>query len=484
MGFTALDYGILLAYLGATTWLGLRLGRGQHDTWDYFLGGGRMPWWAVAGSIVATETSTLTFIGAPAIAYEGDLSFLTLTFGYCIGKLLVAFLLIPLYFEGRIQTAYAILRSRFGERVQRTAAGLFLLTRTLADGVRLFATALVLGVVTGLSDGWTIVLIGAVTLLYTSLGGMRAVVWNDVIQLMIYLAGAALAWWTLLDRIPGGWETVGALAAQADKFRIFDWGLNLERPYTLAAGLLGGAFLTLATHGADQMMVQRYLACGEKRPSQVALIASGIVVSLQFLVFLLLGVLLYCFYSLHPPTEPFTQVNRVFPTFIVQELPAGISGLIIAAIFAAAMSTLSSSLNSLAASTVNDFYRPLLRPGRGEGHYLRASRWITVAWAVLLVLVSFWARQWGELLQAGLTIAGLTMGSLLAVFLVSLLSRRASPAGVTFGMLGGLLTVLGVHWSGGIAWTWYVLIGTVASLVTTWAVEILRPQRNPGGAGK
>ncbi|GAB4241980.1 MAG: sodium:solute symporter [Acidobacteriota bacterium] len=478
MGFTALDYGILLAYLGATSWLGLHLGRGQRDTWDYFLGGGRMPWWAVAGSIVATETSTLTFIGAPAIAYEGDLTFLTLTFGYCLGKILVAVLLIPLYFEGRVQTAYAVLRDRFGESVQRTAAGLFLLTRTLADGVRLFATALVLGVVTGLSDGWTIVLIGAVTLLYTSLGGMRAVVWNDVIQLAIYLTGAALAWWTLLDRIPGGWETVSSLAGEAGKFRIFDWTLDPGRPYTLAAGLLGGAFLTFATHGADQMMVQRYLACGERRPSQVALVASGIVVSLQFLVFLVLGVLLYCFYQLHPPAEPFTQVNRVFPTFIVQELPAGISGLIIAAIFAAAMSTLSSSLNSLAASTVNDFYRPLLCRGRDEDHYLRASRWITAGWAAVLVLVSFWARQWGELLQAGLTIAGLTMGSLLAVFLLGLARRRAGSAGVTLGMLGGLLTVMAVHWSGEVAWTWYVLIGTVASLAGTGLVEGVRGGRS------
>lgn len=473
MGFTLLDYLVLLLYLAATVWLGVHLGRRQRDTKDYFLGGGNMRWWAIAGSIVATETSTLTFIGAPAIAYQGDMTFLTLTFGYLLGKLLVAGLLIPLYFAGSIQSVYEILQTRFGRSVQRAAAGLFLLTRTLADGVRLFATALVLGVVTGLSDSWTIFLIGLVTLLYTSLGGMRAVVWNDVLQLIIYLIGAGLAWWTLVDRIPGGWEAASTMAEAAGKFNVLYWSLDPRAEYALLAGLVGGAFLTFATHGADQMMVQRYLASGDKKRSQLALIVSGVVVILQFLVFLIIGVLLYCFYRYFPPAEPFTQVDQVFPAFIVHELPPGLSGLIIAAIFAAAMSTLSSSLNSLASSSLNDFYRPWFRPGKDETHYFKMSRYLTVFWALLLVTVSFWARDWGELLEAGLTISGLTMGSILALFILGILRVSATSRSVIIGMVGGVAVMIALHWSGIFAWTWYVLLGTSTTLLLILAAEAL-----------
>lgn len=472
MGFTNLDYTILVLYLAATATFGALVGRGQKDTRDYFLGGRHMSWWSISLSIVATETSTLTFIGAPAIAFAGDLTFLQVAFGYMIGKILVSFILIPGYFRGELQTAYELLNSRFGSKIRAFSAIIFQVTRALADGVRLFATALVLSVVTQISDVWTILIIGVVTVVYTFFGGMAGVVWNDVIQLFVYLGGAILSFVILLDKIPGGWAEVHAVAGAAGKFDLFNLNLNLYQPYTLLAGLLGGAFLTFATHGTDQMMVQRYLACGDKRRSQVALVLSGGIVILQFWLFLIIGVMLYVFYRRFPLQEELGQVNRIFPLFIVQEMPSGVSGLIIAAIFAAAMSTLSSSLNSLSSSFINDFYRARIHPGATERHYLSASRLLTLAWGVVLVVVSLFARNWGEVLQVGLTITSVTMGSVLGIFLLGILSRRTGERAGLIGMASGLAAMLILTFTSDVAWTWYVLAGTTVTVAVGLALTV------------
>ncbi len=471
MAFSTLDYIVLFTYLAASACFGLYVGRGQRNLQDYFLGGGGMPWWAICFSIVATETSTLTFIGAPAISYTGNLTFLQVALGYVIGKILVTTILLPGYMQGRLQTAYELLESRFGNRVRTASAVLFQVTRALADGVRLFATALVLTVVTQISDNWTIAIIGAVTIVYTLYGGMRAVVWNDVVQLAVYVGGALLAFWLLLDKIPGGWSEMTLLAG--DKLQVFDFAFDFSRPYTFWGALIGGAFLTFSTHGADQMMVQRYLTCGTRRGSSRALILSGVIVFFQFLLFLLIGVMLYGFYQLNPMQSELEQADRIFPLFIVDHMPAGISGLIIAAIFAAAMSTLSSSLNSLSSSTVNDFYRPFLRPDASDQHYLRASRLATLGWGVILVGISFLAKGWGSVLETGLTIASITMGSVLGIFLLGILSKSAGERSGLAGMATGLAVMLGVKFlavdDAGVplvAWTWYVLIGTATTLLT------------------
>ncbi len=466
MGFTALDYIVLAIYLVATAAFGTLVGRGQKNINDYFLGGKNMPWWAISFSIVATETSTLTFIGAPAIAYTGNITFLQLTFGYLIGKVLVSTVLIPGYFKGDIQTAYEILSNQFGPRVRNFSAFIFQVSRTLADGVRLFATALVLSVVTGISDTWTVAIIGAVTIFYTFYGGMTAVVWNDAIQLMIYVGGALLAFWLILVRIPGGWAEVVAAAAPDDKFAILNFSWDLADPYTFLGGVVGGAFVTFASHGTDQMMVQRYLACGNRWKSQVALMVSGVVVILQFLLFLVIGVMLFSFYQHFPLGRELDQINRIFPIFIVEEMPAGISGLIIAAIFAAAMSTLSSSLNSLSSSSMNDYYRAFIRPEAPDSHYLKASRICTLAWGIILILVSFLAKNWGEVLQAGLTITSFTMGSVLGVFLLGIIGKNNTQATGLFAMVTGLTVMVFVGLHPGIAWTWYVLIGSSVTLIT------------------
>ncbi|HXK60117.1 MAG TPA: sodium:solute symporter [Acidobacteriota bacterium] len=460
MGFTGIDYLILGLFLLGNLLLGTWLGRGQKSINDYFLAGKRIPMWAISLSIVATETSTLTFIGAPAIAYTGDLTFLQLAFGYIIGKILVSYLLIPAYFKGEIQTAYQLLQARFGQAVRNVSSILFLTTRGLSDGVRLFATGLVLAAITDMTDLTTMAIIGLITIVYTFFGGMRAVIWTDVVQLFIYGAGAILAVILLLDKTPGGWAEITAVAMPLDKFRVFDFSFDISRTFTFWAGIVGGAFLTFATHGSDQMMVQRYLASGSRRDSQVALVLSGVVVFFQFALFLLIGVMLFAFYRHFPPAQEIRQADQVFPLFIVNHMPTGLSGLVVAAVFAAAMSTLSSCLNSLSSATTNDFYRVYLVPKASDTHYLRMSRVFTLIWGAILVAVSMLARNWGSVLQAGLTIQSITMGSILGIFLLGMTSGRAKQKAALTGMITGLAAMLLVHYSGWFAWTWYTLIGT------------------------
>ncbi len=481
MRFTPLDFSVLVGYLLATAAFGAWVGRGQKSLNDYFLGNRDLPWWAICFSIVATETSTLTFIGAPALAYQGNLTFLQVAMGYMVGRLLVSVFLIPAYFRGQIQSAYEVLQFRFGGRVRDFSALLFQGNRAVADGVRLYATALVLGVVTHWSDTSTVLIIGLITVAYTIYGGMRAVVWNDVVQWFLYVGGALLAGWMILERLPGGWTELAAAAAPGHKFQVFDFSFARHQPYTFAflAATVGGAFLTFATHGTDQMMVQRYLACRNKRSSQVALIASGAVVLVQFLLFLLIGVGLYAFYQHFPTDTPLEPPDRIFPIFIVEEMPAGISGLIVAAIFAAAMSTLSSSVNSLASSSMNDFYKPYLRPQADESHYLAVSRLLTLLWGVVLVGVSMLARNWGDVLQASLTITSVTMGSVLGIFLLGHWTRRAGQTAGLIGMVAGLACTLSIHFLGDLAWTWYVPIGTVVTLAVGAAAARFEREAQP-----
>ena len=353
------------------------------------------------------------------------------------------------------------------------------MNRTLADGVRLFATALVLSVVTQISDVWTVVIIGVITIIYTFYGGFKAVVWNDVLQLFIYVIGAMIAFFVLLERIPGGWQQVARLAGESDKFQITDFSFSLANPYTFAGAVAGGAFLAFATHGTDQMMVQRYLACSDRRKAQQGLILSGLIVMGQFLLFLVIGILLFSFYQDYPNPNLPSDSQRIFPVFIVEELPRGISGLVIAAVFAAAMSTLSSSLNSLASSTLNDFYRPYLAPHAGDEHYIRLSRFFTAGWGVVLIGVSLLARNWGSVLEVGLGITSVVMGGVLGAFLLGQWTRvRSELAGLT-AMISGLGVVLFLElnracdWSllPPVAWTWYVLIGAATTLVVGVVVE-------------
>ena len=475
MKLNPLDLTVLILYLVGVTAVGWVFGRRQKDIRDYFLSDKSVPWWAVACSIVATETSTATFISVPAFAFAanargegGNFTFLQLVTGYMIGRLAVVVLFIPQYFRGELFTVYQLLEKRFGGAAKRIAALLFLVTRSLADGIRLYATAIVIVALTGWSDVAAILLVGLVTMLYTYLGGMSAVVWTDVAQFVIYVAGALIAAWLLLQQIPGGWDGVLAAGTAAGKFRLFDFTVSLSRSYTFWAGILGGAFLATATHGTDQLMVQRYL-CSRGAPQAAgALLVSSAVVYLQFVLFLLIGVMLFVFYgptgAATLPTDIVSRADRIFPYFIVTQLPAGIVGLLIAAILAAAMSTLSSSLNSSSATALTDFYRPLIAPARSDAHYLAISRKLTVMWGTIQMVVAMGATQTNQrIVDSVLSIASFTSGPVLGLFLLGTLTRRVGQNGAVAGVLTGIVLMLIVWLRLDVSWQWYTLIGTIVT---------------------
>jgi SSS family transporter len=463
MRIPPIDLVIVVCYLLAITALGMRFRRKQQDARDYFLGGRTAPWWALAFSIVATETSTLTIIGTPAISYAGNLTFLQLVFGYLVGRALIVLLLLPGYFRGEYFTAYALIEKRFGEKMRAVAASTFLITRALAEGVRVSAIALVISVVLGTSEKFAVVLVIALTVLYTLEGGMKAVIWTDVAQLLLYLTGSAVTLMVLLHRIPGGWSEVTQVAAAAGhKLKFLDFSFNWSTKYTFWSGLIGGAFLTMASHGTDQTIVQRLLAARSERDSRRALLTSGAIVLIQFTVFLLIGVLLFVFAQHTPLLAPGERIDRILPLFLVREMPPGLAGLLLASIIAVAMSNASGSLNSLAASSVLDFSR-LRGKSADSASFLKLSRRMTMAWG--LVLMAFGLKKWGPLLEAGLTIASLPFGSLLGLFLLGTLDRRADARGALIGMFAGLAAILCVFRFTTVAFTWYVMIGASVTFV-------------------
>ena len=456
-----IDLAIVLAYLLGVTALGVHFRRGQQSAGDYFLGGRTAPWWALAFSIVATETSTLTIIGTPAIAYAGNLTFLQLVFGYLTGRLLIVLLLLPGYFRGEFLTAYALIEKRFGARTRAIAATTFLVTRAVAEGVRVSAIALVVSVVLGTSERAAVVLVIALTVLYTFEGGMKAVIWTDVAQLLLYMTGSAVTFYVLLHRIPGGWHEVTQVAAAAGhKLQVLDFSFAWATKYTFWSGVIGGAFLTMATHGTDQTIVQRLLAARNERDSRKALLTSGVIVLVQFTVFLLIGVSLFAFAQHWPLLSPGDRTDKILPLFLVREMPPGLAGLLLASILAVAMSNAAGSLNSLAASSVLDFSR--LRGHSAEpAKLLRIARRMTLAWG--LVLMPFGLVKWGPLLEAGLTVASIPFGCLLGLFLLGTFDRRANANGVLAGMIAGLAAILSVYGFTNVAFTWFFMIGALVT---------------------
>ena len=452
------------------------------------------------GSIVATETSTVTFISVPGFAYGADLTFLQLVVGYLIGRIAVSILFIPAYFRGDLLTVYQLLGRRFGSGVRRLTAAIFLVTRSLADGFRLFATGLLLVALLTLPTKeqatftwvpWldpadtllaaSVLVLGIVTAVYTYLGGMSAVIWNDVIQLSIYLVGAMLAAVILLDRIPGGWAEVMQVGSAAGKFRLIDFTWDLTQDYTLWSGVVGDAFLTTATHGTDQLLVQRYLCGRSARQAATALLVSRAVIFVQFLLFLFIGTMLYVYYTGDAAAEvaAFTvngrvQTDRIFPTFIVSQLPVGVVGLVVAAIFAAAMSTLSSSLNSSSAAAVTDFYIPMTGRSRSDGHYLAVSRELTAVWGAVQIAVALAAIELsGRVVDEVLGIASFTNGVILGIFLLGTLTRSVRQRAAFVGVGAGALTMLAVWMLTGVSWQWYVVVGSGATFAAGWLASLV-----------
>jgi solute:Na+ symporter, SSS family len=479
------DLGVILAYLIGITWFGAQFRSSQKTLKDYFLGGKSAPWWAIGFSIVSAETSTLTVIGTPALAFNGNFGFLQVVFGYLVARIIISALFLPHYFRGEMFTAYELMQRRFGQRIRKLTAGTFLILRALAEGVRVFAISIVVSIILGTNEVLSIVLIVCLTLFYTFEGGMTAVIWTDVVQMFLYIAGAIISLFVILDKVPGGWPHVVDVAGALGKFTVFDFRFDLSpeffsRTYSFWAGLIGGAFLTTASHGTEQLMVQRLLAAKTQTESRLALFASWAVICFQFSLFLLIGTILFVYYRDTGLTAP-TPADRIYPAFIWNNLPPGIAGLVIAAILAAAMSNLSAALNSLASTTVMDFYKPLSSKvtgaARDEAYYMRIARRSTLVWGVVLFLVGWVASGVKSVLEAGLSIASILYGALLGVFLLGLLTRRTGENGAMIGMVVSLLTMYFVRTQTTIAWTWYVLIGTVATMSAGYLASLLMREK-------
>jgi solute:Na+ symporter, SSS family len=478
----AIDLIIVVVYLAAITLLAMWFARGQRDMRTYFVGDRNISWWLVLVSIVATETSTVTFLSIPGVGYRGNLTFLQLAFGYIIGRILIAWILLPQYMRGELFSAYQLLQQRFNPTVQRTASGVFLITRTIVDGLRLCLTALLIQQFTGWDISISILALGAVTLVYTYLGGIEAVIWTDLVQFIIYVGGALVAGAFILHYLPGGFAEFVEVNQNADKFKLIDLSTSPKDEYTLWAGLIAGAFVTMASHGADQSMVQRYLCARSLTQARVALVLSGVFVLTQFCLFLMIGLGLYALSQadqLEVTNE--TRPDAVFGIFIVTKLPIGLIGLLTAAVLSSAMGSFSSSLNSAANAFVADFYRPL-RPNHDEKFYLKLSKWMTSVLGVLKISVALICMpllSHRSVVGQVLAVAAVTTGLILGLFILGSLRRPVRSVAALIGMLTGFV-VSGTFWGFWvadatiIAWPWFAPVGTLttvfAALFVNWII--------------
>ena len=480
MKFSVIDYVIVIVYLLGTVIAGFYTARKQKTTKDYFLGGKEMKWWAVGFSIVASETSTLTFISIPGLAYKSDMTFMQLIIGYFIGRLLVTLIFIPAYYKGDIVTAYDFLGQRFGQQLRKLTSSVFIVTRVLASGVRLFATAIPVHIITGLDYPTSIAIIGVFTLLYTYLGGIKAVVSMDVIQLFIYIGGAVAAMMVAIYALPNGIDDVFyyATANGLDKFRVFNFNFGnsffqfLASPYTIFGGLLGGTFLTMASHGTDQLLVQRLLGCKSKKDSQKALMLDASLIVFQFAFFMFLGLCLYAYYqgadfkSLVFSSTGLNLVSsdEIFPKFIVENLPTGISGLVIAGVLASAMGTLSSAISSLASSTYLDLFANV-KSDKFRSKEIFWSKVFTLFWGVVLIGGAMLFRDsTNPVVEIGLSIASFTYGGLLGAFFLGLFFKRVNQTDAIWGFVLSIVSMVFVIYFTTIAYTWYVIIGVIVTL--------------------
>ncbi len=486
MGLDHLDLGIIAVYLVGITLFGLRFRKKQRSLRDYFLADRNIPWWAISLSIVAAETSTLTIISIPGLAYDTNFGFLQVVLGYVVGRIIISFVLLPQYFRGELYTAYELIERRFGGKLRSLTAGLFLVTRAAAEGVRVYAVSIVVAIALGTGEIASITIITVLTLIYTFEGGLAAVIWTDVVQTFIYIGGTIVGVFTILHLVPGGWPAIHSFAASAGKFHMFDFSWSVWKPYTFWAGLVGGAFFTTASHGTDQLIVQRLLAAKSEKQSVAALLSSAVVIFLQFALFLFIGVLLFAFYRV--PSASFGKADRIYPAFIASHMPHGISGLLIAAILAAAMSNLSAALNSLSSSSMMDFWlrrksqtagQPTQDTQADDRRKMRLSRFSTVFWAMVLFVIAILSLgEVGHVIEVGLQIASIAYGALLGVFLLGVLTRRANQNGAMIGMLCGFALELYLWLGTQVPWTWWVAAGTTVTFIVGYATSLMGNSRH------
>jgi SSS family transporter len=501
---STIDLLIIIFFLITVALIGSFSGGKQKSTKDYFMGGKKIPWWAVSFSIVAAETSSLTFISIPGLAYLTNLNFLQLTIGYLIARILVAVFFLPLYRKGELTTAYTFLETRFGFKTRRYASSVFLFTRVAADGVRLFSTAIPLALIfktTVYFGHWdnnqiyclSIIIISLISLVYTYSGGVKGVIWADVLQMFIYIGGAILAFVILLQYLPASFS----LKQLGDKTQIFNLnpGQSIEeffrKPYSLIASLIGGLFLSMASHGTDQLIVQRLLTTKTLKDGQKAIIGSGVVIMIQFALFLIVGLMLFVFFngiSLDDPAAPFHKADEIFPYFIIHFLPAGVKGIIISGLFAAAMSTLAGSISSLSSSAMLDLYKPFFAKEENSVRDLRVSRILTVFWTLILTVVAFmFIRVQQSVIEIALGIASITYGGLLGTFLLGRFFRKvkepAAIIGFSTAILAMLLIILIPKLLGITAivhWTWFVAIGTTVCIIVGNLWQVVTTKNDSG----
>lgn len=483
----SIDAAVMVVLIATSLLIGVWSSRRNNDVESYLVGGRSLPWWAILGSIVATETSTATVLSIPGVGFgETGMRWLQIACGYILGRFVVVYVFLPLYFQGKLLTAYQVLETRFGGATKTAASLLFLVTRNLGDGLRLFLAGVVLHSLLGMSFPASVILMGTVTIVYTFFGGLRSVIWNDCIQFVIYMLGGGAAVFIIVNRIPGGWDQLLAFASDTDRLRVFETTFELSSAYNIWAGLIGGAVLTIGTHGTDHMMVQRYLSARSQRDAGRAVILSAFVVLFQFALFLFIGVQLACFYSLAGNVAP-EKPDQVFAHFLVHHFPrnTGLTGLMLAAILAAAMSTLSSSLSASASSVLNDLYVPHCRTLPTDQRQLQLSRWLTLAFGLLQIAIGIFAMSLADtVVNNALTIAGFSAGLLLGVFSLGVLVQRAGQAAALSGMAAGLIVLSLVKFglkneAGGglVAWPWLALVGATATFVTGLCVTVLWPKK-------
>lgn len=483
MNIHPIDAAIVIVYLLAVLAFGLWVGRGQRTSADYFLGGRSLPWGVLLLSIVATETSTVTFLSLPGIpaAINGNLTFLQIAIGYIIGRLLIIYILLPIYFRSENFTAYEVLEARFGKLSRRLTSILFLFTRNLSDALRLFLTALVLQIVLGLDLTTAVILLGLITVIYTLVGGARSVIWNDGIQFIIYMLGAGGALTIIIMSMPGGLPALLQFADETHKFQMFDFDLSLTKPsMTFWSGLVGGAFLTAATHGTDQLMVQRYLSAKNQRDASFSLGFSGLIVFLQFALFLVIGIALAGFYTQLTTSNPLLSGNgdQLFAFFIVNYMPVGLAGLTLAAVFAAAMSTLSSSLNSSATALINDVWLPMRRTEPSQSSQLRAGRIATACFGILQVGIAVAVGVIGTTESTVfnvLKIAGFATGPVLGLFMLAALSPHVKQPAALMGFVVGVVGLSAVAIGTELYWPWYAAVGSLMTWFAGWLIQIVSP---------
>lgn len=511
--FNAADWLVILAYLLGIIGLGVWFGKDQRTTRDYFLGSKNIPWWGIGLSIVAAETSALTIISVPAMAFGGNMAFLQIIIGYVIARILLAIVMVPHYLRGEIYSPYQLLENAFGPSARRLVGGFFLISETLAAGVRVYVASIpvklmlgdrLLGFGTGDPILGAILLFVVLSLVYTFIGGVKAVIWTDAVQFLLFMAGGIFTLFYIPTLIDGGWGVVMAKAAEAGKTHWFNPGFSLSLPFNIWMGVIGGTFVVLSSHGAEQLIVQRVLACRTVADGRRALALSAVVIFPLFLVFLLVGVMLWVYYQQTPMGIPIPEIkpgsgikanDYIYPIFMMTAVPHVLKGFLIVAILSAAMSSVSSALTSLASVSTMDFVRPWAQRGRTEEYFLSFSKWSTVGWAAVLILVAYLSREVEYVLNAAFSLRGLTSGALLGGLLLVLLWKKGRALPVIAGAVASLVVMVWIsrlEWDQAgaagevvkakVAWPWFTLTGTIVTLAVAYGVRALQPERRDGPA--